>query len=128
MLQPLGGPTASGNERRPKVQFSFCIDNYKYLGNPVYIQVILDRNHITVESNHIWLTYFNDFPYLVQSPRPEYFRVKAVAQSDESLRVEVKSFGCRWLFEQDLELFDLSLLGSTMSRKRKFLEIEDSAC
>ncbi|KAJ1441906.1 Leucine-rich repeat domain superfamily [Sesbania bispinosa] len=131
--QPLGGPTSSRNEWESKVCISYT-DNRN--GSWIYIPVILDGNLIIVESNHIWLTYI-DWKCFFRSVddlndttlRPEYgtnLKMKVVVNSAPSLRVEVKSFGCRWLFEQDLELFDLSLLQST-TRKRKFLEIQDSA-
>ncbi|XP_058730507.1 disease resistance protein RUN1-like [Vicia villosa] len=97
------------------------------LSHDVWLPVIVDGDLITVKSNHIWLVYIPrecsyDVPLL-------YNLFQVLTISNEGVDVEVKKCGYRWVYEQDLQEFNLTTMhpGNMLALKRKFLAIEDEA-
>ncbi|GAU40524.1 hypothetical protein TSUD_92960 [Trifolium subterraneum] len=91
------------------------------------IPVILERDLISVKSDHMWLTHFTRDSFFdilkridVTLNHLDDFCMKVV-----SMDVKVQSCGYRWVYKQDLQL--KHGCGNFLDRKCKFLAIEDEA-
>ncbi|XP_058733730.1 uncharacterized protein LOC131605386 [Vicia villosa] len=93
------------------------------LNNIASLPIFVNGDVISVKSNHIWLTYFPwDSSYNVL-----YDGFHVETNSNGGLDVEVKKCGYRWVYKQDLQEFNSTMMypGNMSALKRKFLAIED---
>ncbi|XP_061361230.1 disease resistance protein RUN1-like [Gastrolobium bilobum] len=95
----------------------------------------LDGELVTVESDHMWLFYFNRqkaIDFMGRAARKkretndlEDIKMAVLFKDGQGLQFEVKNCGYHWLFEKDLELFKNMHAGNSSAQKRKFLAIDD---
>ncbi|XP_027346033.1 TMV resistance protein N-like [Abrus precatorius] len=105
VLMALDGPTTSRNERRPYIVIGSKKANKALCLN---IPVLLDKDLVTTESDHMWLFYFtrnnfvdvNDIHDLVD------FKMEIEIRNSQGLHLEVKNCGYHWIFKQDIELIN----------------------
>ncbi|CAK8577206.1 unnamed protein product [Lathyrus sativus] len=95
------------------------------LRTTAYIRTIANEDVISIKSNHIWLIYF---PW-ESSNNVVYDGFRVETSRTGGLDAEVKKCGYRWIYKQDLQEFNSTMmhLGNKLALKRKFWEIEDEA-
>ncbi|XP_058730515.1 disease resistance protein RUN1-like [Vicia villosa] len=96
------------------------VHGYPLIYHNFCLPVILDRDLITVKSNHIWqiiIHFPQDWSYDIMN---DIILVQVVR--DECLDVEVTNCGYRWIYKQDIQEFNLTMMhpGHSFTRKRKF--------
>jgi len=128
-------PTMTTYAWRPKIEIRFSNSN-SHLFSFVIIPVILDRDHIVVKSNHMCLMYFPlkslfDILKWIDGTLTHLddINMKASIMKGQGLDLEVQNCGYRWVYKQDLQPSNLTMmhLGNRLARKRKFLAIVDEA-
>ncbi|CAL5212913.1 unnamed protein product [Lathyrus oleraceus] len=96
------------------------IHGYPLIYHHFRLPVILDGDLVTVESNHIWqiiIHFPRDWSYDILN---DIILVQVVR--DECLGVDVTNCGYRWIYKQDIQEFNLTMMhpGHSFTRKRKF--------
>ncbi|KAJ1408086.1 P-loop containing nucleoside triphosphate hydrolase [Sesbania bispinosa] len=132
VFMALDDPTTWKNEWEPEPDIMIGFQN-KGVGRYFGIPIILNRDLITVKSNHLWLIYFTRetfFDFVRNKDRilkkdVDDIKMEVLSNDAKGLRIEVKNWGYRWVYKQDLELLNQN--GNSFARKRKFLEIENEA-
>jgi hypothetical protein len=96
------------------------------------IPVILERDLITVKSDHMWLIHFTRDSFFdilkhidLTLNHLDDFCMKVVGTNCNGLHVKVQSCGYHWVYKQDLQL--KHDCGNSLDRNCKFLAIEDAA-
>ena len=93
--------------------------------------VVLDGELVTDESEYLLLFYFSrrhfeGFCGILGYPSDLKWEFEV--SHKQGLHFEVKRYGYRWVYQQDLELSNLTKMqsGNSLARKRKFLAIEEN--
>ena len=83
--------------------------------------LIIHEDLITAKSSHLWIT------YLPHNSFHEFGKICFKIDVRDGLGMEVKSCGYRWVFKQDLQEFNLTMMNdkNSLTRKGKILAIED---
>ena len=113
-----------------------CGFQYKGHGFFCRMPIHLKKDLVTIESDHMFLKFYS---------REEFFRNVSFIKNGtcdldgiewatmidhpQGLHLEVKSCGYRWVFKEDLEQLNLTMMqsGNSSVRKHKFLAIDDEA-
>jgi len=103
--------------------FTADICSQKLTKSGTIIPVNLYGNLNTVKSNHIWLTYFPLESSWDVSNQTLYVEM----ERGEDLGIEVKNCGYHWVYKEDLQEFNLTMMNhrNSLAGKRKSLTIED---
>jgi len=90
------------------------------------IPVMIKGSLITTKSSHLWMI------YLPRESYDKFEKIQFKIIGGESLGMEVKSCGYRWVCKQDLQEFNFTMMNHEMmnheislARNRKILAIED---
>ncbi|KAG4967937.1 hypothetical protein JHK87_033588 [Glycine soja] len=101
-------PTSLDNDWKSSISIGFETKSYSSRGSPLYIPILLDRNLVTVKLHHLWLLYLTRgefFSYFKIEKMLDLYGIKMHAMVDNSqgLHLEVCSCGYQWVFEEDLQ-------------------------
>ncbi|RDX86046.1 TMV resistance protein N, partial [Mucuna pruriens] len=86
---------------------------------------------VTNMSDHMWLVYLNPFEFADWLNHWQW-RINSMAEAEFGIefedKVKVKKYGYRFIYKQDLELSNLTMMHrqNSLPRKRKFLAIEEN--
>ena len=113
------------------------------------IPVLLRKDLVTVESDHLWLLYLTKAVVVectgilesIEHKPDRTLYLETCIDHPQGLHIEVKRCGFRWVFTQDLEQLNATMMRSGSSnsiqidddlnssaKKRKFMTIDDEPC
>lgn len=119
----------------PQLGLKFCNSNFPW-SRSLDVPVILEKYLVEVKSDHMWLLYIPLKLFLATLklisrtlPHVDDIYMKAYSAKGRGLDLDVKNCGYRWVYKQDLQEFNLTMMHprNPLARKRKFLAIEDEA-
>ena len=111
-------PTNLGNESEPWSWY--CCFEWETAGFSIPIPVLLRKDLVTVESDHLWLLYYNKekFTRILKGfeHKPDgTLNFWTCIDHRQGLHIEVKRCGFRWVFTQDLEQLNATMMRSGSS-------------
>jgi len=100
----------------------YIVNDFYVSGVPIYFE----KDLVTVELDHLWIMFHSGeefIDYLDTKHDLHQIEFETVICNPKGLRVVVKNYGYRWVFEEDLQQLNSNMffIENSSSRKRKLL-------
>ncbi|RDX66495.1 TMV resistance protein N, partial [Mucuna pruriens] len=93
----------------------------------IEIPAVLAKNLVTIISDHMWLVYLSPYAFAGQWSSHLQRRINRMVGAVFDVKVEVKKYGYRFIYKEDLELSNLTMdSGNSSACKDKFLALEEN--